>query len=239
MLISQRSAVSVRICSLVSSAAAIRREDASIRFDAVVIGEYERAFYGSQYALVAPLFEHYAIQLWMPEAGGQVDFCGEGQEAAMLALGSQSKREITRTRIRVRTAMAAQAREQGRYLGGRPPYGYRLADAGPNPAIPAARCGTGSPPPWNWSTRPIPGSGTGRSSGGTYPTGGSFPPAPALVSEEDFIAVQGVRSERQGTDAGRCYRPVRLCSLPCGHSRAWGWRDGHVHPAGHPPDLSL
>ena len=51
----------------------------------------------------------------------------------MLALGLQSKREITRTRIRVRTAMAAQTREQGRYLGGRPPYGYRLADAGPHP----------------------------------------------------------------------------------------------------------
>jgi hypothetical protein len=51
----------------------------------------------------------------------------------MLALGLSSKREITRTRIRVRTAMAAQTREQGRYLGGRPPYGYRLADAGPHP----------------------------------------------------------------------------------------------------------
>ncbi len=51
----------------------------------------------------------------------------------MLALGLSSKREITRTRIRVRAAMAAQTREQGRYLGGRPPYGYRLADAGPHP----------------------------------------------------------------------------------------------------------
>lgn len=51
----------------------------------------------------------------------------------MLALGLSSKREITRTRIRVRTAMAAQTRERGRYLGGRPPYGYRLADAGPHP----------------------------------------------------------------------------------------------------------
>ena len=29
--------------------------------------------------------------------------------------------------------MAAQTREEGRYLGGRPPYGYRLADAGPHP----------------------------------------------------------------------------------------------------------
>ena len=51
----------------------------------------------------------------------------------MTVLGLSSKREITRTNIRVRTAMAAQTREQGRYLGGRPPYGYRLADAGPHP----------------------------------------------------------------------------------------------------------
>jgi site-specific DNA recombinase len=52
----------------------------------------------------------------------------------MTVLGLSSKREITRTSIRVRTAMAAaQARDQGRYLGGRPPYGYRLADAGPHP----------------------------------------------------------------------------------------------------------
>ena len=101
-------------------------------FDAIVVGEYERAFYGDQYAAMAPLFGHYGIQLWTPEAGGRVDFHAEAQEQLMLALGFQSKREITRTKIRVRTAMAAQAREQGRYLGGRPPYGYRLADAGPH-----------------------------------------------------------------------------------------------------------
>jgi hypothetical protein len=29
--------------------------------------------------------------------------------------------------------MAAQARVEGRYLSGRPPYGYRLVDAGPHP----------------------------------------------------------------------------------------------------------
>jgi site-specific DNA recombinase len=104
-------------------------------WDAVVVGEYERAFYGSQYASMAPLFEHYGIGLWMPEVGGRVDWHTEDHEQTMLALGLSSKREITRTRIRVRvrTAMAAQTKEQGRYLGGRPPYGYRLGDAGPHP----------------------------------------------------------------------------------------------------------
>jgi len=101
-------------------------------WDAIVIGEYERAFYGNQYASMAPLFEHYGIQLWMPEVGGRVDWHAEDHEQTMLALGLSSKREIIRTRIRVRTAMATQTREEGRYLGGRPPYGYRLADAGPH-----------------------------------------------------------------------------------------------------------
>jgi DNA invertase Pin-like site-specific DNA recombinase len=97
-----------------------------------VIGEYERAFFGSQYASMAPLFEHYRVQLWMPEAGGRADYHSEHDEQAMTVLGLSSKREVTRTSIRVRTAIAAQTREQGRYLGGRPPYGSGLADAGPH-----------------------------------------------------------------------------------------------------------
>ena len=89
--------------------------------DAIVIGEYERAFYGAQYASMAPLFEHYGTQLWTPEVGGRIDYHAEDHEQTMLALGLRSRREIARTRIRVRTAMATQTREQGRYLGGRPP----------------------------------------------------------------------------------------------------------------------
>ena len=122
-------------------------------FDAIVVGEYERAFYGTQYALMAPLFEHYGVQLSMPEAGGMVDFQAEGHEEMMIGLGIQPKREITRTRIRVRTAMAAQTREQGRYLGGRPPYGYRLADAGPHPNRRTPR-GDGGPGGWNPTRKP-------------------------------------------------------------------------------------
>jgi site-specific DNA recombinase len=82
---------------------------------------------------MAPLFAHYGVQLWMPEVGGRVDFEAEGHEQLMIGLGIQSKREITRTRFRVSTAMATQVREQGRYQGGRLPYGYRLVDAGPHP----------------------------------------------------------------------------------------------------------
>ncbi|MGW7369728.1 recombinase family protein [Streptomyces sp. NPDC054841] len=47
--------------------------------------------------------------------------------------GGMSKGERNRIKIRVRTAMSSQAQLQGRYLGGRPPYGYRIADAGPHP----------------------------------------------------------------------------------------------------------
>jgi len=132
---------------------------------AVVVGEYERAFYGGQYASMAPLFEHYGIQLWTPEVGGRIDFGAEDHEETMLALGFQSKREIARTRIRVRTAMATQTREQGRYLGGRPPYGYRLADAGPRTRTRRTRHGAGGPTGWN-RTRPPHGSWRGCSPSG-------------------------------------------------------------------------
>ena len=96
-------------------------------------GEIWQAFYGSQYAAMAPLFEHYGVQLWMPEVGGRVDYRSEHDEKTMTVLGLSSRREVARTSIRVRTAMAVQTREQGRYLSSSPPYGYRLTDAGPHP----------------------------------------------------------------------------------------------------------
>ena len=50
-----------------------------------------------------------------------------------MLLGAQSKREVLRARSRALAAMRAQTRDEGRFLGGRPPYGYRLVDAGPHP----------------------------------------------------------------------------------------------------------
>lgn len=61
--------------------------------------------------------------------------------ALVMLLGHQSRREVLRARFRTTMAMRAQARDQGRHLGGRPPYGYRLADAGPHPNTAHARWG--------------------------------------------------------------------------------------------------
>ena len=51
----------------------------------------------------------------------------------MSLYGGMSKGERNRIKVRVRAAMAAQAATEGRFLGGRPPYGYELGDAGPHP----------------------------------------------------------------------------------------------------------
>jgi site-specific DNA recombinase len=102
-------------------------------FNAVVIGEPQRAFYGNQYGLTMPVFTHYGVQLWVPEVGGPIDPDSEAHDLIMSVFGGMSKGERNRIKIRVRAAMAAQAQIEGRYLGGRPPYGYRLADAGPHP----------------------------------------------------------------------------------------------------------
>ncbi|MCX4750606.1 recombinase family protein [Kitasatospora sp. NBC_01287] len=110
-------------------------------FDAVVIGEPQRVFYGNQYGLTQPVFAHYGVQLWVPEVGGAVDPDSEAHDLVMSVFGGMSKGERTRIKIRVRTAMASQAALEGRYLGGRPPYGYRLADAGPHPNPIKARDG--------------------------------------------------------------------------------------------------
>jgi DNA invertase Pin-like site-specific DNA recombinase len=102
-------------------------------FDAVVIGEPQRAFYGNQFGLTFPVFVHYGIGLWVPEVGGAVDPGSEAHDLVMSLYGGMSKGERTRIKTRVRIAMASQAAIEGRFLGGRPPYGYKLSDGGPHP----------------------------------------------------------------------------------------------------------
>src|SRR6266511_2380455 len=102
-------------------------------FEAVVIGEPHRAFYGNQFGLTFPLFTHYGVTLWVPEVGGPLDPDNEAHDLVMSVFGGMSKGERNRIKVRVRTAMAAQTRLEGRFLGGRPPYGYTLVDLGPHP----------------------------------------------------------------------------------------------------------
>jgi DNA invertase Pin-like site-specific DNA recombinase len=102
-------------------------------FDAVVIGEPHRAFYGNQFGNTYPLFVHYGVPLWVPEVGGPIDPDNEAHDLIMSVFAGMSKGERTRIQLRVRTAMSAQTKMEGRFLGGRPPYGYLLVPLGPHP----------------------------------------------------------------------------------------------------------
>ncbi|MEU8230493.1 recombinase family protein [Actinoplanes sp. NPDC048967] len=110
-------------------------------FDAVVIGEFERAFTTGQARSILAQLQAYGISTWLAEFNGPVDLTDATHQALLLLLGHQAEREILRARRRTTAAMCAQVRTQGRHLGGRPPYGYRMADAGPHPNPQHARWG--------------------------------------------------------------------------------------------------
>jgi site-specific DNA recombinase len=110
-------------------------------FDAVVIGSHERAFFDNQFSHVGPVLVEAGVQLWLPEVGGALDASINDLNELMTLLGILSKREIIRARARAKGAMSAQVRLQGRRVGGRVPYGYRLVDAGPHPNKADARWG--------------------------------------------------------------------------------------------------
>jgi DNA invertase Pin-like site-specific DNA recombinase len=125
-----------------AAAALLAAAEASDReFDAVVVGEYERAFHGDQFRQVVARLTAVGVQVWLPEAGGPVELDSPVHQALMVLLGAQAQREVARARQRVLAAMRVQIRSQGRFLGGRPPYGYRLADGGPHPNSVHARWG--------------------------------------------------------------------------------------------------
>lgn len=109
--------------------------------DAIVVSEYECAFSGNQFQSMYSWFARHGVQVWLPETDGPVDLGDPDHRALLSLLGAQSQREVLRARHRVLAAMHSQAAQQGRYLGGRPPYGYRLVDAGRHPNADQARWG--------------------------------------------------------------------------------------------------
>jgi site-specific DNA recombinase len=70
---------------------------------------------------------------WGLSLAVDIDPGSEAHDLVMTLFGGMSKGERTRIKTRVRAAMSAQTATEGRFLGGRPPYGYRLADAGEHP----------------------------------------------------------------------------------------------------------
>lgn len=111
-------------------------------WDGIVIGEPQRAFGNAvQYQTVAAAMEYHGVSLWVPEVGGQVDFTSEAHDIVLNIFGTMSKGERTRLKKRVRAGMTAMA-GTARFLGGRPPFGYRLVSTGvPHPNPDKARWG--------------------------------------------------------------------------------------------------
>jgi DNA invertase Pin-like site-specific DNA recombinase len=99
----------------------------------VVVGEGTRCWYGNQFSLIAPKFEAYGVDLWVPELGGKYDSRNPSHKMLMSQLGAMSESERQHVQARVRAAMDAQVVNEGRYQGGRAPYGYVVVDAGPHP----------------------------------------------------------------------------------------------------------
>ncbi|UUV32953.1 recombinase family protein [Amycolatopsis roodepoortensis] len=277
--------------------------------DAIVVGEYERAFSGTQFQSMYGWFARHGVQVWLPETDGPVDLGDPDHRALLSLLGAQSQREVLRARHRVLAAMHNQAAQQGRYLGGRPPYGYRLVDAGRHPNQDQAHWGRRlqqlAPDPvtaphvvWMFAERlagrsrsriarelnargvPCPSKVdpgrnrhrtggawtlrtvavilanpryTGRQVWGRRPTtpDSSRSPAvsrdlahPALVSEEDFLAAQQVRSARTAQDGAirryalaglvRCGVCARRMDSHWVHDRP-GYRCRHGHSSARQP----
>ena len=104
--------------------------DSNRGWTGIVVGEPQRAFGSAgQVQNILPQLAHWGVQLWVPEVGGPVDPDSEAHDLLMSMFGGLSRAERNRLRVRVRTSMKAMAPE-GRYLGGRPPYGYKLERTG-------------------------------------------------------------------------------------------------------------
>ncbi|MDT7728199.1 MAG: hypothetical protein QOI21_4775 [Actinomycetota bacterium] len=102
-------------------------------WDALVVGEGTRCWFGNQFSLIAPRFAAYGVDLWVPELGGKFDARNPSHKMLMSVLGGMSESERQHVQARVRAAMDAQVVNEGRHQGGRAPYGYIVVDGGPHP----------------------------------------------------------------------------------------------------------
>jgi DNA invertase Pin-like site-specific DNA recombinase len=102
-------------------------------WNAMVVGEGTRCWFGNQFSLIAPRFAAYGVELWVPELGGRYDPRNPSHKMLMGILGGMSESERQHVQARVRAAMDVQVVNEGRHQGGRAPYGYVVVDGGPHP----------------------------------------------------------------------------------------------------------
>jgi hypothetical protein len=102
-------------------------------WDGLVVGEATGCWFSNQFSLTWPKFDRYGVSLWIPSLGGRFDPENTVHDMAMTITGGLSKSERQHVQRRVRVAMAAQVLIDGRCQGGRPPYGYVVADGGVHP----------------------------------------------------------------------------------------------------------
>jgi DNA invertase Pin-like site-specific DNA recombinase len=108
-------------------------EDPARGWTGIIVGEGKRCFYGGQFNDVAPVFQHHSVSLWIPELSGAYDPTNASHYMMMSVNGGMSRGERQTVQTRVKLGMAAQVETQGRYQGGRPPYGYQAIGVAPHP----------------------------------------------------------------------------------------------------------
>nr|CEL13531.1 Site-specific recombinase [Kibdelosporangium sp. MJ126-NF4]CTQ99215.1 Site-specific recombinase [Kibdelosporangium sp. MJ126-NF4] len=108
-------------------------KDPNRKWNAIVVGEGTRCWFGNQFSLIAPRFAAYGVDLWVPELGGKYDPRNASHKMLMSVLGGMSESERQHVQARVRAAMDSQVVNEGRHQGGRAAYGYDAVDGGPHP----------------------------------------------------------------------------------------------------------
>lgn len=102
-------------------------------WDAIVVGETKRTFYGMQLFDVAPGLLERRVAVWLPEVSGPYDPLNAAHNLilAMHGILGREEREVIRKRVRNQQETAVRAGNPA-HVGGRPPYGYKLEAVGPH-----------------------------------------------------------------------------------------------------------
>jgi hypothetical protein len=67
-------------------------------FEAVIVGESERAFTGTQLLHLAQVFLAHGVQVWLPEVDGPVDLADPAHQVLIMRLGERGGRTPARPR---------------------------------------------------------------------------------------------------------------------------------------------